>query len=190
MRQVFAATFALTLWPIGADACEPVLVPASELDGAISLAPDGSFEVSDRRNAHDQGSGYFSFRSIRGGKAIDIGDGRVGQKLIMDYGCQTSEHLLFAECNTGNALLVAGEEVPDYILGGGYSSIARIQPPYGPIALTARSTVDEVAEIAEANGYSYTRDVMADPMTMARFQRYDPFIGCKLFYPDSPGARQ
>jgi hypothetical protein len=172
-------------------ACEPATVPKSELDNPIDQNADGSFSVSDLRGAYQNSNsdGYFG-SYVSGNKPTDIGSGRVGQKITAGSGCGSAEYLLFMDCTNGEAIRVAGAPDENYNIAGAYlAAIRLIQPPYGPIALRATTTVVEVEAIARANDYEYTRDVMADVNNMIRPQRYDPFIGCKIFYPESPGAK-
>jgi hypothetical protein len=187
VAAIVMATFSV----LPGSACEPASFPRSFFDEPLEQNADGSFDGLNLRAARKLGN-YDAYWGgfILGGRAIDIGDGRVGQKITKINGCRRTEYLLFVECLTGSGITIMGE----YQSGSGGGdvemlSISTMQSPYGPIALRAATTVDEVDAVAKANDYKYTRDVMADVNKMIRPQRYDPFIGCKIFYPESPGAK-
>ena len=151
-----------------ATACEPGDTPKFAIDKRIMIHPDGSFEnASDFDNA-----GFFVGASI-----VDLGKGRIGQKLTRSTDCFPLESLLYVECNSGEAILVDGGEL----------GIREIQYPNGPIR-PSKMSVSDVAKVAQENDYPFTVDVLGSVEKMKKKNRYDPFFGCKLFYPESKGA--
>ena len=87
-------------------------------------------------------------------------------------------------------MIQVGGTLTDDMVPGGHiaSSITEIQHPKGPIRLSKMS-VSEVAAVAKAYDYTFTVDVMGEIGKMRKKNRYDPFMGCKIFYPDSIGAK-
>ena len=71
--------------------------------------------------------------------------------------------------------------------------LARLYGPpfaeYGdaPIALSARSTVAELAAISRREGFEHTLDPLG-LSDQGPGNRVSPFCGCKLIYPATPGA--
>jgi hypothetical protein len=156
------------LGPVAVSACEPLPPDRIPDDRPITVYSDGSFiDASDD-------DGWYSFG---GGPARDIGGGRVGQVLAFEECDTVSEHLLVVDCTTGSAILVAGN----------YSTRA-LQPPHGPLALTPATTVAEVAALAAREGWRVETDVMGWAGERERRNRFDPFMGCEIFYPGSVGA--
>ena len=149
-------------------ACESGDTPDVVIDKRIAIHPDGSFE-----NAGDfDNAGYFV-----GAPIVDLGKGRIGQKLAQSTDCFPIESLLYVDCNSGETILVQGDEF----------GIREIQYPNGPIRLSKMS-VSDVAKVAQANDYPFTVDVLGSVEKMKKKNRYDPFFGCNLFYPESKGA--
>ena len=161
-------------------ACEPMLQLPHHDQSALQRA-DCSY-------AHAEGSsGDFS-----GGPAVNIGDGRVAQKLTFDHhGCWVDERLFVANCAAGEAAIFDGiEDVTTDIRieGASYTKIGWIQPPHGPIALTPVVEIEQLLALAEISDIPTKR--------LARWSfgegrnEVELSCACRLFYPDTPGARQ
>jgi hypothetical protein len=67
-------------------------------------------------------------------------------------------------------------------------STRALQPPEGPLALTARTTVAEVAALAAREGWTVRTDVAAWAANMGHDERFDPLFGCDVFYPGLAAA--
>ena len=76
------------------------------------------------------------------------------------------ENLVNADGNTKMIFITAG-------MGGG----------------TGTGAAPVIAEIAKKNEYTFTVDVIGRLSEMKRKNRYDPLNGCKIYYPDSLGAK-
>lgn len=183
-------------------ACEALI---DTRDNRMRVAADGSF---DNANIADPFGIFFSYPKdqpvdvpafnglhdmAQGNPVRDRGDGRIAQKIVFsNYSCNASEALLFVDCNGPEAILIFGVLPPDKISPAGTSltSIAAIQPPLGPIAIRATSTVDDLARTARRAGIGYL--VSPGPLFAGtpRRDRYDILSGCRLFYPDLAGAVQ
>ena len=181
--QVLSFSLGLAVCPLAAEACSFSLVPALPVDREIKVAADGSFvdaSWSDNR------------RALEGSPIVNIGGGRTGQVITQWGGCSRSEQLLFVDCTTAEGVLLEGErhlEVPE-IAGGSFASVAAIQPPLGPIGLRATSTVSQVVEQARTSEIGFETNVSRHAAARGNRNAYDPYFGCKLYYPDSAGALQ
>ena len=136
-------TALLALGPGAAWACSPPDRFRIPVDRPITVFSDGSFLDA---SADDE----WSF--LRGRPVRDVGGGRVGQVLEEDPVCDLEQRLLFVDCATGAAIIVDGREPEEVIWTeeGAYlaASALHLQPPHGPLALTASTTVAEAATIA------------------------------------------
>jgi hypothetical protein len=169
-----------------ATGCEPPKARGlfEDPDLPITINPDGSFENA----AVMDGDDY-----LYGGPARDIGGGRVGQVIMVAGGCTNVQRLLVVDCTTNSAIAVHGIPVREVDIaafdGFPYQESARaVQPPYGPLALTPATTVAEVAALAAREGWTVERDVPAWAAARGPRNAFDPFIGCRIFYPDPVGA--
>ena len=122
-----------------------------------------------------------------------VGGGRVGQVIETEGGCQVAQDLLFVDCTTGSAIMVAGRadgprELHEREWFGYVTSARALQPPYGPLALSASTTVAEVAALAAREGWRVETDVPGYAAERGRRNAFDPFMGCEIFYPGSVGA--
>ncbi|MES2433883.1 MAG: hypothetical protein V4586_08680 [Pseudomonadota bacterium] len=160
-------------------ACD-VSVPLFNFDRKIAIEANGSFSYA----ADADGIGI-----DRGMPVMDVGNGRVGQR-IFTMGCFQSETLLFVDCNTKEMIEVEGVEPKSEVDTYGMSDrlIDLIQYPKGPIRVS-KMTVGQVAAVAQKHGYTFTVNVMEKLEKMRKKNRYDPFMGCKIYYPDSEGAK-
>jgi hypothetical protein len=157
----------LALGPAVAQACEPPDPDRVPVDRPITLYSDGSFI-----DASDDDDWYVRVAA----PARDIGGGRVGQIIRWGY-CDPLEYLLFVDCTTGSAVIVEGS-----------TSTRALQPPYGPLALTSATTVADVVALSAREGWGVPTDVSEFASALGRRNRFDPFFGCKIYYPGSAGA--
>ncbi|OJY33564.1 MAG: hypothetical protein BGP11_22070 [Rhodobacterales bacterium 65-51] len=177
-------------------ACEPVnnVKTRAQLIAPIDLRPDGSFEVIVDRHGGKVGREGVIAETLHGKAIRNLGGGRTGQKIYSSYACSGGiERLLFVDCNALEAIAVDGIYDPEAIPLGGVdagTSIAMIQYPKGHLRFTEKTTVAQVEAIARKHGYRFSRDVYSDYDTLSEAKRYNPYQGCKIFYPDSPGAKR
>ncbi|UUV05017.1 hypothetical protein [Ruegeria sp. YS9] len=175
--KIVAAIGCLASLSTGAMACESA--PQNEGFKIKKVLPDCSF-----RNG---GRGQFA---IFGGKpVVDIGNGRVGQRIHSGEGCSPDESLFFMNCADGTGIVVEGLHYSSEIAGYAPSSIDLIQKPLGAIGLTSETTVSNVEEVATKNRYTFTKEVRDFFGRSENHKRIDYTCGCKLYYPDSPGAK-
>ena len=177
------AALLVLVWASVAMACEPLPDPGIWIDKKIRVAADCSFS--------EAGDHYEN--NLTGNKAINIGGGRIGQKVESYHACRTDERLIFVDCTTAQGVFVEGIVDPKNALdfgSGPSTSIAMIQRPRGPLRLTASTTVAEVVATAKRAGLSHTTDLAADLSGMKKRNRYNPFCGCAVFYPGSAGAKK
>jgi hypothetical protein len=154
----------------------------------IEVGADCSFK--DRGTARFMPNQYIS-HGIEGSPARDRGNARIGQRVVDLGGCREVEHLLFVDCNSGEAILLEGVDDPttDIEIAGLTSGLIKfIQPPYGPILIKSDTTVDGLVLAAKEYGLRYDTDVIAFFAAVRKRDRFDYTCGCKLYYPDSVGA--
>ena len=156
-------------------ACDPVIDPNAR-DAKLTTLPDCGFSDG---GADDTSSGA---------PVVDIGGGRIGQKLSTDLYCGMTERLMFVDCERAEVIVLEGGYI-DHSGGVPNSSIALIQRPQGPIRLRSSTTVAELAVVADGADIAYTLNIFAELNRERPRNRFDPFCGCKLFYPDSAGAQ-
>jgi hypothetical protein len=170
-----ALSLALCGWAGMSLACEPAVDPFPR-DLRVEALPDCSFQ-----NARETDD-------LSGNPVVDIGGGRVGQKLVENRICGTGEQLMFVDCARAEVIVLDGAYT-DSTGGVSNSSIAPIQQPLGPIGLRPSTTVADLAAVAAAEDIGYTLNIFAELDREKPRNRFDPFCGCKLFYPDSAGAQ-
>ncbi|MCX7299744.1 MAG: hypothetical protein NTX73_05075 [Rhodobacterales bacterium] len=168
-------------WAGMAHACEGPKPPLFWYDEPITIAADGSFT---------NGGEIFGFDLV-GRPVVDIGDGKIGQRLRREGLCRIQEQLLVVDCNTTEIIVVDGRVDPDHSLDlgmGRSTTIDMLYPPYGKIRLTRAITVSDLVQIARSEGYEFETDLLVAFGGGKKKNRYDPFYGCEIFYPDSAGA--
>lgn len=168
-------------------ACEPVL---DRQNDPVTVAGDCSFE-----NAGADPLGYVHDRRW-GRPAQDIGNFLVIQRHRQDSGaCDTVETLEIVDCRSARVLWLEGEQPTNAVMIGGQSvwkTLDAVLYPTGRFAIRQGWTFDEI--MAEADRLDVTVEEVGDyyreASTSVRWDIPDPMCGCRLFYPDSPGARQ
>jgi hypothetical protein len=136
---------------------------------------------------------------VTGRPVRDIGGGRVGQILEVSEDCGVYQILLFADCTSAEAILVRGLRHPE---GGAWwtersgpfdwpimESTQALQTPDGPLALTSDTTVADILALAAQENVDVFVDVAGFVAEIEHHNRFDPFLGCEMFYPDTLGAR-
>ena len=178
----------LGLVPAAGWACTPLDPERRQEDRLISVAPDGSFVDA----AEDDIRIGVTGRPVR-----DIGGGRVGQIIEASENCAVYQILLFADCTTGEAIFVRGLESEgnarwaeraglfDWPI---MESTRALQAPEGPLALTQGTTVADILALAAQREIEAFDDVASFMATIEAHNRFDPFLGCEIFYPGSVGA--
>jgi len=177
-----AIATALTAAPAALWACTPIDPNRTIFDNPVVIAADGSFDGA----SEDESVSF-----LRGNPVRDIGGGRTGQIIETNGGsCGLFQSLLFVDCTRGEAIMVNGimpvtqpEDGMDVL-----ESTRALQPPDGPLALTPATSVAEIAALARRQVWRFEGDVPGMIARMSPQNRYDPFIGCKIYYPGSAGA--
>jgi hypothetical protein len=189
-NMAIAAVAALPAFTFGGS----LLACSAEIDrfnNRISVASDGSFKNANILGEYPFGDVVFfdnSVDSVSGNPIQDRGNGKIAQRLFFSsYACDGHEALLFVDCNTMEGILLAGMPPPDLtVQSAGYSwtEIRWIQPPNGPIAITEDSTVESLQQVAMRHEILFSLDVEGLLGEITKRDRYDPFLGCEIYYPD------
>ncbi len=180
---VLSTVLALFAAPAMACTCGPSyerLLPIKKL-------PNCAF---DRAGRGPYGFGYAK-------EAQKIGGGLVAQSIHFGGCCNHKNALLVTDCGRSEAALFYGNSGPLSavgIEGFTFSSIEYIQPPHGPIALTSKSTIPGLIAKAKKGNVYWSGDVAVlwkrQGSLPPNIKRFDPYCGCKLHYPETPGAKQ
>jgi hypothetical protein len=173
----------VSIWGTNAYACLPPERPASWFDQAIKIAKDGSFTKAE--------DNFYS--SYQGMAVLDLGSGKFGQRLRHGDFCSYFERLLVVDCEATQLIVIDGRvnpKKPDDFGGGPSSVVKMLYPPNGKVRLNEKTTIAGLVALSKAEGYDYQTDVQAAFGGGKKKNRYNPFNGCKLFYPDSAGAKQ
>lgn len=181
MIRAIAISFALMASP--ALACSIPPKPAGWTDKPVRIGGDCSF-----KGAEETHYGY-----LKGNAPVDLGGGRIGQRWLHDSSpCTSGESLIVADCQSLEIVRVFGQPDPTSleIAGVGHStSVDYLYAPKGKIRLSQKTSVGQVASMAQRAGYQYQTNVTGFIARLQPRNRFDPFCGCKRFYPGSTGAR-
>jgi hypothetical protein len=137
-------------------------------------------------------------RDYSGFAARDIGNEKIAFRMVQDSSCLTQEKLVVVDCSSAEVLTIDGVLDPvvvadvkagKYFLLGENRQIKYIQRPFGPISVTKDATIGELEQIAQKSGLTTVRDLVNLVGQFKRRERFDPYCGCKLFYPESTGAQ-
>lgn len=138
------------------------------------------------------GRGPYGFGYAK--EAQKIGGGLVAQSIHFGDCCVDNNALLVTDCGRSEAALFYGNPNSEQFAAVRSSSIKYIQPPYGPIALTSKATIPGLIAKAKKRNVYWSGDVAElwkrNGFLPANIKRFDPFCGCKLHYPETPGAKQ
>jgi len=181
LRHIVLGMLSVLIGSSAAVACEPMRPPAIWIDKKVKVLADCSFTQAENR--FDE--------ALLGAPAVDIGGGKVGQKVEAWAICTKHERLIVVDCQAGEGMFIEGTVDPKNSgdLGGGPARlISMIQPPHGPIHLTGDSTIPALAAIAKSAGLDYTTNLAKELGQMEKRNRFNPFCGCRIFYPKSAGA--
>lgn len=140
------------------------------------------------------------FDTISGGPAKRLGNGRFYQHLTVSQVPGVSPDILVVDCDRREAIrlfarFVRNARYQKDTCGAEYGDQYPILAPQGPLTLLEGATLDDLAAIAEASG-TVESDTELFVLTTAyplsqlpRKDRIDLLCGCKLYYPDSSGAK-
>jgi hypothetical protein len=167
----------------------PSLSLGCEPPDDLFTAPDPRIEIRADCSFVNQDPGG----SSEGFPVRDRGNMKLGQRIINSSWCGPGEELLFVDCSANELVVLQGKPRTDAyenIGGGQFTYVEEIQKPKGPIEITGSSTVSGLIKTAERSGIAYYTDLVTRLGRDKRKNRFDPYCGCKLFYPDSEGATQ
>jgi hypothetical protein len=130
------------------------------------------------------------------GPATDLGNGRV-QQVLEDT---DQSRVLLADCQTREVTILRGAatEAGETSCGMAYSYGA-VTGDNAPMSLSVGANLHELVDLAAAKGITEIDPVDSffrftsnegSGQAVGRKDRFDLLCGCKLFYPDSPGAQK
>ncbi|WP_170409240.1 hypothetical protein [Ruegeria atlantica] len=117
---------------------------------------------------------------IQGGASLDLGNGFVGQKI--------DRSVNVIDCNNRTGINISGPVVGLTSCGPSID-VDEIWPLPTGLVPTAEGRLADLAERASRRDLAVYFDVNERFKTEKRKDRFDQLCGCKLYYPDSPGAK-
>ena len=131
---------------------------------------------------------------------MDLGKGRIAQELLPRLS-DTEDDFLVADCTTREIVRIRSSFVydDDTILdscGFGDGEYQALVTPTGPLSLSTGSTLTELISAARATGKAVVDVQVAFLFEDGYGKKYrkkdriDVLCGCRMFYPDSAGAKQ
>lgn len=169
-------TLAVVALPGAAAACD--VDPLAGTDRPIQIGGDCSFQFA----ADPDGSQIFEGRP-----AVNLGGGRVAQRVTTGDACSETERLVMVDCATGEATALLGA-YEDTGVGSFNNRTRLIQPPHGPVGLTANTTVSDAIAMARSGDVEVVPEFLNTIARLNARNRFNPFCGCALFYPNLPGS--
>ena len=185
--RVFAAFVVLAVMASAANAC--VLVSDTKTGWQIKI---GSKPVVVEQQCRTTNVGVYDGWSL--GPASDLGNGRI-QQVIEESNLST---VLLSDCNTREATILRGVGTVGEETSCGPSVLyAPVTGEQAPMSLSVGSNLRELVELAAAHGitednpndFFFTFETRMGDKPVGRKDRFDLLCGCKLFYPDSAGAK-
>jgi hypothetical protein len=177
-----AATIALTV------SLAPGLVAACEIatyeDGYVvppaTFGADCSFNVP---------GAVTYYTDTFGTAAVNIGGGRIGQRVSKGFGCGSDEEVWIVDCNSGEMIGINGPQAPDDMNLSRRADL--LYPSHGgALRLSPETTVADITAIAQGAGYTTWTDFTERLGQISGQTPPDPACGCRIFYPDSALATQ
>ncbi|MEM8850577.1 MAG: hypothetical protein AAGE03_11150 [Pseudomonadota bacterium] len=206
MQRLVAYLTALFFGLIGGTAAACVLLPAPPkyFVKPVQTFVDGAFEVE-----IEGGRSYVLGEPVRA-----VGNGLITQVVRYGIPCPPMpEFLLIVDCKSTEVLRINGVyprearremakalQAAREIHGPGAVSFAtpsdpwaslsvrNLFPPEGPLSITQDTEISMLRAAAEEEGFEVEADLLGRISEMKPSQRYDPFFGCRIFYPESRGA--
>ncbi|WP_147235135.1 hypothetical protein [Ruegeria sp. A3M17] len=141
-------------------------------------------KVNMSRDCSFVGGGRDDF--LGGEPAQDLGAGRISQ-VVSDFGAETA---VVSDCETGEQVQVNGfwREAESAACQSS-TKVVRYLKPNGSLDLSLGASIKELSSEIVSLGYSVRQGVTFDDRRARPRDYPDFFCGCKLYYPDSPGAK-
>ncbi len=126
---------------------------------------------------------------LEGGPVTGFAGSLVAQR-ITDLTCGSTQELWVADCETGEALVFSGTLCGGLPLTVPVSTVSCFDGPDGLLEMSQSSSLSQLAEAAKKHGIRTKSETISDRLKNLPFNRRpSPACGCKLHYPDSPGAK-
>ncbi len=127
--------------------------------------------------------------TTEGGPVTAFGGSLVAQKLTT-FGCGKDEEIRVSDCETGELVTFFGTTCGGPILTIPFSTVECFDGTDGLLQMSQSSTLSQLAESAERNGVQFRSETISEQFEDFPINRRPKAnCGCKLYYPDSPGAK-
>jgi hypothetical protein len=173
-----AVIIALSLAPTLAGACEIAIYEDGYVIPPATFGADCSFNVPGQVTYYTDTTGTVP---------VNIGGGRIGQRVSQGFGCGSDEEIWIVDCNSGEMIGIYGPRVEDMNIS---RRADMLYPPNGALRLTPDTTVPDITAIATRESYDHWTDFTARLAQISGQTPPDPACGCRIFYPDSALATQ
>jgi len=173
MKQVFFA-ISILLVPGLSQACVISTYEPGYTVPAATFGSDCSFTVPGQTTHYTDTSGK---------APVDIGGGRIGQRVTAGFGCGWDEEIWIVDCNSGEMIGIRGPEAAEDMNLSRRAAL--LYPPSGALRLSADTTVPDIAAVAVREGYDHWTDFSARLSQISGQDTPNPACGCAFFYPDS-----
>ncbi|WP_282119189.1 hypothetical protein [Ruegeria atlantica] len=180
----------------------------SALACTVTAVNEGWKKLEVETSCAFKNAGHGRHYSFSGEPVVDFGNGRVGQRLISGDLCHSRQNLYFPDCSLGESIIITGKRIgplktdgeietensgPKTLSAPNSTKVSHelTLEPLGPVRISAQTTVTEVLDIATKNNYRATFLISEFFQAFAptTHRHLDSACGCKLYYPDSPGAK-
>lgn len=177
---VFAAAASVSI----ASACEAPLYDPEWGGKPVRVGENCAF---DRGGPYDGGD-------ITGNAIQAFGAQLTVQVITNHYACNPGDALLVVDCADARLILISSVPHPrdaEYVVTAPPTPLKNIMRPRGEIRLTRKTSLDRLERTARRMKYPYTKDPSGTYFAGIETSKgFDPFCGCKLYYPGSAGASQ
>jgi hypothetical protein len=127
--------------------------------------------------------------TAKGGPITAFGDSLVAQK-VTTLSCARDEEIWVADCQTGEVVTFLGTLCRGPASTAPYSTVRCFDGVGGLLKMSQSSTLSQLVKAAEESEITMKTGTISDQFGDFPFNRRpNPACGCKLYYPDSPGAK-
>jgi hypothetical protein len=153
--------------------------PLIDINWRVAYANDGSF-----RNGGENDE-------VTGQSVFDLQGGRFGQVIGVSGPCEYKENLLLADCNAVKITVVdylPGIPSDEPVILQGAFTVDDLLLPNGLLAQVSDKAIPEMRRYLIQNGAGDANGLLNVNAEEKPRDQFNPFQGCKVLYPESPGA--
>ena len=153
-----------------------------DVNQRVFYTPKGAFTGAGKRD------------DVPGDRFVDMGSGLVRQTITVQGTCLSDiESVMFVDCITAQIAFVQAPNEDDLAEGEaleGESPLEKMLPPDGLLTEPFKRGFSEIKVFAAEHALLAPPWLLDLNANEEKKDRFDPFYGCKIYYPDMPGATQ